>query len=1182
MIGTTLLNRYRLDAELGRGGMGTVYHAHDVLLDRDVAIKVLSRARLGTEGRARLVREAQAAARLNHPNIVTVHDVSEADGSPFIVMELIEGQALRAAMPLSLPDALHVIRGICLALEHAHSHGVIHRDLKPENVMLLAPTPAPFEGAGGGTRVKLMDFGLARSSAADRLTEEGTIVGTVSYLAPESAMAQDASPQSDLYSFGVMMYELTAHRLPFTGDTLMAVVSQHLYAPVVPPSTYNAEIPPALDALIARLLGKQPAERPASATEVRQALDSLEQPSIVEPSHYPTTELSLLDRIDRGKMVGRQDELKQLQETWRRTQQGHSHLVLISGEPGIGKTRLARELMAYVQLGGAGIMRGGCYEYEATTPYLPFGEALRDWVNAQAVDALRQQLGTNAFELAKLAPEIEVKLGPLAPNPALPPSEERLRLFDHIARFLQRIASTRGLLLFVDDLHWADTGTLALLHYVMRRLRTERVMILAAYREVELDRAHPLANALVEWHRERLATRLPIGRLPLDETRMMLATLFGQESISIEFAQLIHRETEGNPFFIEEVIKSLIEQGQIYREGDRWQRREIGELTVPQSVKEAIGRRLNRLSDSCTAVLRAAAALGKLFEFKELEAVVDTPEDQLLDAVDEAIGAQLIRGERGDRFVFTHDKIREVLYEEMNPIRRRRLHQRIGDGLAQLYMANLDDHAQDLAHHFIESGDCGQGIQYAIQAAEKSARLFAHDEALHYYDHARECADALDRTDQLAAIHEAVGNVYYNRGSFQAAVGAYHRALDLASSSDKRAELKTRMGVAYAYVADERGVEFLQAALAELNPTTQINELARATAMLGRFHHHRREIDQAIECLERARQLAEPIGDADTLTEVYAYLAGAYQQDGQFDVSDDWARRCVAFGEGKPHPHAVAAGYEFLAENAYATGRWSEALAHAARDYEIGEKIGSFARMGWAENARANAHHGLGDLTAALNAAHATVALAEQCGDSRLGAFVRSERARIEIDLGQDEAAQADADFVMTRATEVKLQQWYGWAYTTLIYLQLQREQWEDAVQSIEESRQVFGFAPRGWLVAAYLGLGRFDEIAALNIEEWEHAPQQPLQFQAQQWDGLAQYFAAQHKSADAARLFERAITAFAQLGSRLDLGRAVYHRGLMYRPIDEDQAHADFANARSIFAAIGAARDLARLDRTV
>ena len=214
-------------------------------------------------------------------------------------------------------------------------------------------------------------------------------------------------------------------------------------------------------------------------------------------------------------------------------------------------------------------MRGGCYEYEATTPYLPFVEAFREWTRRQSPEQLRTALGATASEIAKFAPEIETKLDALVGNAPLPPSEERLRLFDNTARFLRSLAADNGLLLFIDDVHWADQGTLSLLHYLLRHLRDDRVLILAAYREIELDRAHPLASALVEWNRERLATRVVLGRLSHVDTGTLLATLFGIESVSDDFVAALYRETEGNPFFIEEVIKSLIEQGQIYREAGR-------------------------------------------------------------------------------------------------------------------------------------------------------------------------------------------------------------------------------------------------------------------------------------------------------------------------------------------------------------------------------------------------------------------------------------------------------------------------------------------------------------------------------------------------------------------------------------------------------------------------------------
>jgi len=235
MIGTLIEDRYLIESELGRGGMGIVYRAEDTLLERPVAVKVVSASGLGTEGRNRLLQEARAAARLNHPNIVAVHDVGVAsvpdqvEPTSYIVMELVEGQTLRDFQPQDMAQIIQVAIAMCDALEAAHQQGIIHRDLKPENVV-VTPTDT----------VKLMDFGLARVYGKERLTEEGTFMGTLSYLAPEVILGQEADARSDLYAFGVLLYEISAGKPPFEAENLTAVISQHLHAPIVPPSVQTA------------------------------------------------------------------------------------------------------------------------------------------------------------------------------------------------------------------------------------------------------------------------------------------------------------------------------------------------------------------------------------------------------------------------------------------------------------------------------------------------------------------------------------------------------------------------------------------------------------------------------------------------------------------------------------------------------------------------------------------------------------------------------------------------------------------------------------------------------------------------------------------------------------------------------------------------------------------------------
>lgn len=260
--GSLLHDRYRLHEEIGRGGMAVVYRAHDELLDRPVAVKVIRQPDLTSADRQRLLHEARLAARLNHPHIVTVHDAGEIDGTPYIVMELVEGRSLFQERPGDLPETIGVASQLCEALAYAHGQGIVHRDLKPENILL---TP---QGA-----VKLTDFGLALSLAS-RVTSGGVIVGTVFYLSPEQLQGGPIDGRADLYSLGVLLYEWTTGELPFAAPETLAVITQHLYAPVVAPKAKVPSLSGALDRLILRLLSKSPADRPASAQEVLELLRS--------------------------------------------------------------------------------------------------------------------------------------------------------------------------------------------------------------------------------------------------------------------------------------------------------------------------------------------------------------------------------------------------------------------------------------------------------------------------------------------------------------------------------------------------------------------------------------------------------------------------------------------------------------------------------------------------------------------------------------------------------------------------------------------------------------------------------------------------------------------------------------------------------------------------------------------
>ena len=1183
MIGLLLHERYRIESELGRGGMGVIYRAHDTLLDRQVAIKVMSDSGLSQDGRTRLLHEARAAAGLSHANIVTVFDVVEDDDSLYIVMELVPGKSLKEQHIEELDSILDISQQLCSALDHAHQNGIIHRDLKPENVLIV------------DRKVMLMDFGLARSMSS-RLSIEGDLVGTAYYLAPEQALGLEVDARTDLYSLGVMMYELVTGRLPFTAQDTLAVISQHLHAPIVPPRTYNENIDRNLNELILRLMAKTPEERPETANEVLMVIKQIR--SADQPAETGE-EIDLLQQIVQGRLVGRQTELEVLRRHWLEAQQGHAQMVLLSGEPGVGKTRLASELTAYARLHGAAVFQGGCYEYEAKVPYLPFVEALRDWVHDQSTEGLQEQLGDSATELAKLAPEIDTRLGPLAPNPSLDPDQERLRMYDHFARFLQNLSTAKGLLFFIDDLHWADQGTLSLVHYLLRRLRNERVLILGGYREVELDRTHPLAASLVEWNRERLTTRIQLGRLTKEDCGELLAAMFEQDEITDEFNEAIYRETEGNPFFIEEVVKALVDQGQIYRENLEWQRGDIDDLAIPQSIKEAIGRRLDRLNPQSIEALQYAAILGKTFEFNELLTIYSNgdqsnreQEDLLLDALDEALNAQLLRALEGETFGFTHDKIRETLYEELNAIRRRRLHLKSAQGLENLHGETSQQlKYPELAYHYLQGGDLQKGMEYAIMAGEQARGVYAYNEALQYYLEAAEGAESLELSDEMVEIYRIIGDLYFSQGLFDNAVDFFHRSLALATNIEQQARLKMLIGMVYAQVGDVRGLQYLQNAKEELNPETQTVDLVNTMVWIGRYYHYQAKHQKAIESFENALEAAKPLNQLNTLISLYGFLSGSYQHILEMDQSAHWARECISLGEREDIPLAVAIGNEFLAENA-AMGQWEKGIQYADRDQEIGERIGAQDRVAWSKFSRSSILHGLGRLNDALEDAQSGLEDAERIGEHRLAIWLRSLLASIQIDLDLDEEAELNIKHGITEADEIDqvvLQCWSRYAYLQLL---LKRSDWHTAVDVSKKAKALYrttenllGRVYIGTLTPlAYLGAGRVEEAQEVLEEQLQLVNEKKIyHFHGVTLRVQGQVLAALGDKDASALAYQESIRLLEGLGSKLELGRAHYHLARLRRIQDQsDAAQEEADRALQLFTECGAKYDLANTHQLI
>ena len=754
--------RYQVKRFLGEGGKKMVYLVQDTLLDRDVAFALIKTEGLDAVSRTRISREAQSMGRLSsHPHIVTVFDLGDHEGQPFMVTELMGGGDVEAIIEdaeggkLPLKQTISIAVETCRGLEFAHSKGIVHRDLKPGNVWLTADGVA-----------KIGDFGLAVATDRSRLTAEGMMVGTVSYMPPEQAMGGEVTPKADLYSLGAMLYEMVCGRPPFLGDDNIAIIGQHINTPPVAPTWHRSDCPRPLDALIMRLLAKNPSERPESASDVLAALESIDtspsEQSITEPEQV----LNVLDSLAVDVFVGRKREMDELKAALEDALGGRGRMVTLVGEPGIGKTRTAQELTTYAGLRGAQVLWGRCYEEQGVPPYWPWVQAIRTYVRERDPESLSAEMGSGAGVIAEVVSDVRDRLPGLPRPPHIDdPESARFRLFDSITAFLKAASQRQPLVIVLDDLHWSDKPTLALMQFIVRELSGARLLLIGTYRDVELNRRHPLSEALGDLTRERLFSRVLLRGLSHDDVGKFIEVTSGVTP-PVGLVDAVHTQTEGNPLFVTEVVRLLAQEGELSSD-ESMADRESWTVRIPEGVREVIGRRLNQLSARCNDVLMVASVVGREFGLGQMDALTDDlTEDMLLDVLEEGLDARVIEEipTAVGRYQFTHALIQETLAEELSLTRRVRLHARIAETLEEMYQSDIERHAPELALHFAKAETLlgtDKLVKYSLIAGGNALDDLAFEDALEHFQRAISALE--DQPDMVETADALVG---FSRAQF--------------------------------------------------------------------------------------------------------------------------------------------------------------------------------------------------------------------------------------------------------------------------------------------------------------------------------------------------------------------------------------------------------------------------------
>jgi eukaryotic-like serine/threonine-protein kinase len=731
--------RFRVERLLGEGGRKRVFLAKDEKLDRDVALALINTGGLDEDERERVQREARALAQLgDHPHVVTVFDIGEEGGELYIVSQYMAGGDLYALLRtmedrrLPIDQALRVADQVCEALAHIHAHGFIHRDVKPGNIWFSSDGTA-----------KLGDFGLAITLDQSRLTQTGKVVGTVTHLAPEQALGTGFDARSDLYALGVTLYEMVTGRTPFAGEAV-SVITQHIESTPVAPRWHNPAVPSALEALILRLLAKVPAERPESAVAVRAALTAIASPD-VGPRHGEETDpLPPPDAPDGRVFVGRERELGDLRRGLDDARSGRGRMLMLLGEAGIGKTRLAQEFATYASLRGAQVLWGRCDVAQAAPALWVWTQVIREYVQTRKPADVAADMGPGAADIAAFVSEVRELVPGLPAPPPLDPEQARFRLFDSVATFLRNAATRQPLVLVLDDLHEVDESSLSLLKFLVRELRGSRLLVVAACRE-EL-----LTSALAGLAADSASSRILLRGLSEGDVARYLAMSAGDEPTDW-LVHTVWMQTAGHPFYLSELVRMLVAERRLQDPG--LERDWV--LTIPRGMREVVARRLDHLSENANRALRVASVIGRDFDLAILERVAGLPDDQLLDALDEARAAGVIEEARSaaGRYSFCHGLVQETLRASLAIAERVQLHRRIAEALERSHRPRPDSHLAELAYHFFEAlpgGDTAKAVDYACRAAERATAMLAYEQAADHYSRALEALGRIESSDDAA------------------------------------------------------------------------------------------------------------------------------------------------------------------------------------------------------------------------------------------------------------------------------------------------------------------------------------------------------------------------------------------------------------------------------------------------
>jgi len=859
--------------------------------------------------------------------------------------------------------------------------------------------------------------------------------------------------------------------------------------------------------------------------------------SSLERGHVPSARPIAAKEIP---LVDRTEEMNVLKEAVYRAVHGEGGLVFIHGEAGIGKTRLVRELGAYARSRGVQVLYGRCpalFRMDGVPPYILWKEVIKDYLETCIPEQLYRVVGYYPAEVAKLVPEISQKLRSIPQSFPISPEQEQNRLFEAVSQFITNISRETPLLVVLDDLQWTDPSSLLLLHYLARGVQKTPLLLLGAYRSTDIDAKHPFTPVLAELKRERLPQSVSLKRMSLEDTSEMIRQILEQDDTSPEFCRLVYDKTRGNPFFVEEVIESLKEEGVIYHEDNKWKIKEVSEIEFPETVKNVVKARLSRLDDDCQNILTLASFVGNDFTLEAMCAVTGIDKSKLLELLDKMFKTGLIKERviRGEGICsFADVLVRDVVYEEISPLRRKELHGVVGSALEKVYSKKIDEHLGELGYHFLESGDKEKALDYFLKAGDKASKIYANAEAVSYLQHALSLLEENESEPQeKGRVLERLGDIKKLVGEYDACMKYWNEALPLLTEKQEKEKIATlhrkmanvlwdKMGNA------EKAKEHHEACLKIMEAEPESVENARLYHDMAYMYWRNGDYVKALASAERALVLAEKLNALEVVADACQNLGVLLYFSGDYKKGREYANRALKT--------ALDNGYSEIAVLAYyrvgsflPSEEYEKRFEYFEKGLSLAKKVGDISRQSWFLGDLADSYVFMGKLDKAIAPGEEALALDRKVGSIAytpgrlatlgfayqvLGEWSKSEQY-------YDEAAVISGkltDFAPKAVNDL----YRGWLHFDKEEYTRARESFEEAYKAVERAgNRLLQMMWSPFLIWACVELGEtgkaenlLDSLKKYALETEDksnHATEMALRamlFRAQKkWDGSIELF---------------------------------------------------------------------------